>query len=451
MSSIPSEVVVSSPFTDADPRPPLALNPGFMTCDDAAVFLHKSFKSYRGTEFTGFILKNQEGWFFCAIAATSADESADVQKSPNFPLVVTKSLEGEWGVPSGYTLEARVFSHVGKIKGIEESPVEWGQRQLFFSVADLFEVMTWRRQFSRGYLSVSDGALISYSSMDSEFEQELSPRFGRKPNGDVQTFESLYESGAMPSSILILLAVAAGVVTTVVPGSLWRQRGHLRASWRKDILQQTPPIELMPVCGPALGNAGEVAGYLHMQMLALSPTQQHVGIVLKHKTQDIFVVTAPVRSDYATFDRQVLFPKDLHGNFRLPAEFRVHGFYHSMSPISNHRLPSTQVEKYKNFFSIEDLRVGLGRVNVAPHHRLFFCAPDGAVLRFARPDSEKVVQLMAQLDPQSNDYQDIEQKILSNKMPPQVFIDLVAAAGNLSVLYPSSVWPKGRVSSSISG
>jgi hypothetical protein len=58
---------------------------------------------------------------------------------------------------------------------------------------------------------------------------------------------------------------------------------------------------------------------------------------------------------------------------------------------------------------------------------------------------------MAQLDPQSNDYQDIEQKILSNKMPPQVFIDLVAAAGNLSVLYLSSVWPKGRVSSSISG
>jgi len=408
MSSIPSESVVPSASSHADSSPILSLSPGFITCDDAAVFLHESFKSHRGAEFAGFILKNEEGRFFCAQEATLADESS-VQKSPDFTLVVTQNLKGEWAVPSGYTLEARLFSHSGKIKGIDESPVEWGQRQLFFSVADLFEVMTWRRQFSRCYLSVSDGALISYTSTDSEFEQELSPRFGRKPDGGVQTFGSLYDSGAMPSSILILLAVAAGVVTTVVCGNLWRRRGHLRASWRKDILQQNPPVELMPVCGPVFKDAGEVAGYLHKQMLALSPAQQQVGVVLKHKTQGVFVVTAPVPSDYATFDMQVLFPKDLHGNVLLPAEFRIHGFYHSMNPISDNLLPSTQVERYKNFFSIKDLRVGLSRVSDAPHHRLFLCTPDGAVLRFAKPDSEKVVRLMVQLNSQSDDYQDFEQ------------------------------------------
>lgn len=437
MSSIPSEVVVSPVSTDADSSPILALNPGFMTCDDAAVFLHASFKSRRGTEFTGFILKNEQGWFFCATAAPPADESADAQKSPDFPLVVTQNLKTEWVVPNGYTLEARLVSHSGKIKGIEESPVEWGQRQLFFSVADLFEVMTWRREFSRCYLSVSDGALISFTSTNSEFEQELSPRFGRKPDGGVQTFESLYEAGAVPSSILILLAVAAGSVTTVVTGSLWRRRGQLNASWRKDILQQNPPVELMPVCGPVLKDANEVAGYLHQQMLELSTTQQQVGIVLKHKTRDVFVVTAPESSDYATFDRQVLFPKDLHGNVLLPAEFRIHGFYHSMTPISENRLPSPHLERYSNFFSARDLRVGLSRVSVAPHHRLFLCAPDGAVLRFAKPDSEKVVRLMAQLDSQT-----------TVRMLPEAFIELVAAAGTLSVLYPGSVWPKGRVSSS---
>ena len=446
MSSIPSESVVPSASSHADSSPILSLSPGFITCDDAAVFLHESFKSHRGAEFAGFILKNEEGRFFCAQEATLADESS-VQKSPDFTLVVTQNLKGEWAVPSGYTLEARLFSHSGKIKGIDESPVEWGQRQLFFSVADLFEVMTWRRQFSRCYLSVSDGALISYTSTDSEFEQELSPRFGRKPDGGVQTFGSLYDSGAMPSSILILLAVAAGVVTTVVCGNLWRRRGHLRASWRKDILQQNPPVELMPVCGPVFKDAGEVAGYLHKQMLALSPAQQQVGVVLKHKTQGVFVVTAPVPSDYATFDMQVLFPKDLHGNVLLPAEFRIHGFYHSMNPISDNLLPSTQVERYKNFFSIKDLRVGLSRVSDAPHHRLFLCTPDGAVLRFAKPDSEKVVRLMAQLNSQSDDYQDFEQQILTDRMLPQAFINRVAAAGTLSVLHPSSVWPKGRVTS----
>lgn len=449
MSSTPSEVVVQSPSTDADSRPNLALNPGFINCDHAAVFLHESFKSRRGTEFTGFVLKSGDGRFYCAQEARPTDD-ADSQKSPNILLTVTKNSKDEWVSPSGYTQEARLFSHAGKIKGIEESPVEWGQRQLFFSVADLFEVMTWRRKYSRSYLSVSDGALISYTSSDSAFEQELSPRLGRKPDGRLQTFESLYDAGAIPSSILILLAIAAGVVTTVVSGNLWRRRGPLKASWRKDILQQDPPVERMPVCGPILQDASEVAGYLHQQMLALSPAQQHVGIVLKHKTQDIFVVTAPVPGDYATFDRQVLFPRDIHGNVRLPEEYRVHGFYHSMSPISNDQL-SAQLERYKNFFSIKDLRVGLSRVNVAPHHRLFLCAPDGAVLRFAKPDSAKVVKLLAQLDPKSDDYRDIEQKILTHQMLPQALIDLVAGAGTLSVLYPSSVWPKGRVSLSTTG
>lgn len=437
MSFIPSEVVVPPASSNADPSPILVLNPRFMTCDDAAVFLHESFKSHRGTEFSGFILKNPEGRFFCAQEVRPADESAKALQPSIFPLVVTKNSRNEWAVPDGYSLEARLFSHAGKIEGIDESAVEWGQRQRFFSVGDLFEVMTWRRKFSRCYLSINDGALISYTSTNSEFEQELAPRFGRKADGRHQMFESLYEAGAVPSSILILLAVAAGSVATVVTGSLWRRRGKLNASWRKDILQQNPPVELMPVCGPMLKDANEVAGYLHQQMLALSTTQQQVGIVLKHKIQDIFLVTAAVPSDYATFDRQVLFPKDLHGNVLLPAEFRIHGFYHSMTPIADNRLPSTHLERYKNFFSVRDLRIGLGRVSVAPHHRLFLCAPDGSVLRFAKPDSEKVVRLMAQLDAQS-----------AESMMSEAFIDLVAAAGTLSVLYPSSVWPKGRVSPS---
>ncbi|VVO58436.1 hypothetical protein [Pseudomonas fluorescens] len=433
MSSTPSEVIVPSATIDADSSPILALNPGFITCDDAAVFLHESIKSHRGPESTGFILKNEQGRFFCA------------REAPDFPLVVSMNSKGEWEVPSGYTLEARVFTNARKTKGIDESAVEWGQRQRFFSVADLFEVMTWRRKLSRCYLSVSDGALISYTSTDSEFEQELSPRLGGKHDGSLQAFESLYDAGAVPSSILILLAVAAGSVTTVVTDSLWRRRGTLKASWRKDILQQNPPVELMPICGPVLNDAGEVAGYIHKKMLELAPAQQHVGIILKHKTRGFFIVTTPVPSDYATFDRQVLFPRDLHGNLRLPAEFRVHGFYHSTNPICDNPLPARQTELQKNFFSIKDMRIGLGRVNIAPHHRLFLCAPDGAVLRFAKPDSEKVVKLMAQLDPRSDDYQDIEQKILTDRMLPRAFVDLVAAAGTLSVLYPSSVWRKGRV------
>jgi hypothetical protein len=442
MKSTPPDIVIPSSSSESIDTP----NPAFVTCDDAAAFLHESLQGQRGTEFSGFILKNEEGHFFCATEMMNPDESADAQKEPNFPLVVFVSANGELEVPGGYTLEARLLSHVDTVRGQEESNVEWIQRKLFFSVSDLFEVMTRRRKFSRCYMSGSDGGLISYTSKDSEFEQELSRQLGRKPDGRLQSFESLYERGAVPGSILILLAVAAGEVVTVVPGNLWRMRGELKASWRKDILQQNPPITLMPVCGPILKNAGDVARYLHTKMQKLSTAQQQVGIVLKHKTQEVFVVTLPVASDNATFNREAFFPRDLHGNSMLPETFRVHGFYHSMSPAPANRLPSTDVELYKNFFSPADMRVGLGRVAAAPHHRLFLCTPDGAVLRFAKPESEKVMELRAKLELYTDGQQDIEQKILKGCMSPRAFVDWVAAAGVLGVLYTSKVWSRaGRV------
>jgi hypothetical protein len=436
MNTLPPEIVDSSSSTDSV----AGSNSAFLSCDDAAACMHESLKGRRGIEFTGYILKNQEGRFFCAREVRDTDDNTDTPQKPDFPLAVSVSLIGEMGVPSGYTLEAGLVSHADKAKG-----PEWGQRKLFHTVADLYKVMSSRRKYSRCYLSTSDGGLIAYTSSRSEFEKELSPRFQRAPDGRPHSFEKLYDRGAIPSSILILLAVAAGEVTTVVAGSLWRHRGKLSASWRKDILQLNPPIERMPVCGPVLTDASAVASYLHEQMLDLSNEQQHFGIVLKHKTQDIFVVTAPVTGDYANFDRQSLFPKDLHGNVVLPAEFRVHGFYHSMSSIPVDGLLSQDLRIFKNFFSINDMRIGLSRVNVAPHHRLFLCTPDGAVLRFAKPESEKVQRLLAQLDPQNADYQDFERKIVSGEMRPQAFVDLIAAAGTLSVLYPSDVWSKGRI------
>jgi len=440
MKSTPPEVVVSSSTPDS-----FLPNPVFVTCDDAAAFLHESLKGQQGVEFSGFMLKNEEGHFLCATEVMHGEESADTQKEPKFPLVVSVSANGALEVPAGYTLQARLLSHVDMVRGLEESNVEWIQRKLFFSVSDLFEVMTRRRKFSRCYVSGS-GGLLSYTSKDTEFEQELSRQLGRKPDGRLQSFESLYERGEVPGSILVLLAVAAGEVVTVVPGSLWRKRGELKASWRKDMLQQNPPIRRMPVCGPILKNAREVARYLHTKMQTLSSTQQQVGIVLKHKTQEVFVVTLPIACDYASFNREALFPKDRHGNPILPETFRVHGFYHSVNPLPTNRLPPTDVELYENFFSPADLRVGLNRVVMAPHHRLFLCTPDGAVLRFAKPESEKVIELMAKLDLYTNGQQDIEQNITTGALRPRAYVDLVAAAGALGVLYTSKVWPQaGKV------
>ncbi|HWT67797.1 MAG TPA: hypothetical protein VN214_01650 [Pseudomonas sp.] len=435
MNIIPSENIV----------PPISQYSAFMSCDDAAAFMHKSLKDRRGFEFTGFILSNAQGRYFCARKAMQPDEDADIDNGPNFTLSVIVNLDGQLKAPGGYTLEACLVCHAETGRGITESQTEWSQRKLFFSIPDLFGTMTQRRQFSRCYLSLSDGALISYASNDSTFEQELSRQLGRAPRGNLQPFESLYEKGAMPSSILILLAIAAGKVTTVVPGSLWRRRGALKASWRNDILQQDPPIELMPVCGPILRNGVEVAQYLHTIILESGTSRQQVGVVLKHVTEEFFIVTSPVEFPYTTFDRTMIFPRDVHGNPILVPQFRIHGFYHSAKPAAERQLPSIEGELYKNFFTVEELRVGLSRIANGPNRRLFLCTSDGAVLRFEKPDAEKVQALSAMLDPRNSDYQDIDRKILSNEWTTQAFVDLVAAAGNLSVLYPSRTWPKGQV------
>lgn len=333
--------------------------------------------------------------------------------------------DGRFVVPDGYTLEARFISHVDVVKGQEESLVERIQRQYFFTISDLFAVMTRRRKFSSCYLSGSDGCLISYG-------------------GTSKMFERLYTRGEIPSSILILLAVAAGELTAVIPGDLWRRRGRLNASWRKEILQQNPPIELMPVCGPIFKDAKGAAYYAHTQMAEFrkkSPVKQYSGVILKHKTKGVFVATDPVDSDYANFSRETLFPKDHNGNPQIPAGFRVYGIYHSMSPVPDNRLPSTEVERYKNFFTPSDMRVGQDRIVAAPNQRLFLSTPDGAVLRFASTESGKVAELLARLTSQEEGSQDIEQQIIDGVMSPQQFVDLVAAAGTLSVLYSSKTWP----------
>ncbi|MCO8314463.1 DUF4329 domain-containing protein [Pseudomonas mandelii] len=432
MISIPTEVANTAP----DP----VLNRAFITANDAAAHLHESLKDRRNSEYAGFILKNQDGYFFPSTEITDGGFAKD----PNLPLAVLLKPDGKFVVPDGYTVAARFISHVDVMKGTEENLVERIQRKYFFTIPDLFAVMTHRRKFSSCYFSGSDGCLISYVSRNSEFEQELSSQLSKAIDGTSKTFERLYARGAIPSSILILLAVAAGEVTAVIPGDLWRRRGRVNASWRKEILQQNPPIELMPVCGPIFKDAKGAAHYAHTQMAEFRkkpPVKQYSGVILKHKTKDVFVATEPVDSDYANFSRETLFPKDHNGKPQIPADFRIYGIYHSMNPVPDNRLPSVEVELYKNFFSPSDMRIGLDRIAVAPNQRLFLSTLDGAVLRFASTEISKVTELLAKLACQADGRHDIEQQIIDGVMSPQQFVDLVAAVGTLSVLYSSKTWP----------
>ncbi|VVM59092.1 hypothetical protein [Pseudomonas fluorescens] len=448
MSANPAETLAPPVADDVQALSFLSSSPAFLSSDDAAACLHALLKHPRNSEFNGFILKTRDVRFICAqlieapITAAENHPGATVSVQSGAP-AVTVSVAGELIIPRGLTLEASFHARPVKAQGIDEATAEWIQRTRFFAIADLSAVMSSHRKYSKCYLAARNGGLLSYTSKNRPFEQELAPRLSRKNDGQPRQFETLYENGSIPSSLWILLALAAGDVRVVVNGDLWRRRGQLKASWRADLLQVPAKIESMPIFGPIFRDAKDVALYLRNQLPAPTAVLPNTGFILKHNVSDFFIVTEPVSSDYATFDQERMFPKGRQGTPLIPREFRMHGLYHSILPLPAALLAPREAELQQNFFSAADLKVGLERVSVAPHQRLFVVTPDGAVLRFAKPIMPKVRALLVELA------ESLEQKIISGAITPQMLVDKVASAGILSVLLASKTWPDtGRIRAS---
>jgi hypothetical protein len=424
----------------------LASKPSFLECDDAAAFLH-GMKWEAKTEVLWFILENSRGRYFCAeFVEPGALKVRNDSKPNDDSLFVSKCVRGQLCVPTGYTVAASFHLRPFAAKGASESQEDFEYRVRFFSFSDLWKVMNPRRHYSKCYLSIGQDGLISYASTASDFELELASQIAKKEEGGSQLFESLYERGTTLASTWILLAVGAGelniVVKAIVKKPKWSHRGALKASWKRDNSSENQTkkfsVELMPIFSPVFHDVAGVASYWRIRQ-PNSSEGQTVGVILKHNHRDEFIATAAEFGDYINFDVSTIFPKDQHGNVQLPEGFRVYGFYHSSKPSSPNLLPAADTERFKNFFSPSDMKVGLDRLVAAPQHHLFMITPDEAVLSFSQPDipvRSLIVELTA----------DFERKLISGEITTQMFVDKIAAAGNLSVLSPSKTWPTvGRV------
>lgn len=427
----------------------LARKPSFLQCDDAAAFLH-GMKFKENTEVLWFILKNSQGRYFCAEFLKSDASEVNSDSVPlNGSLFVSKCVRNQLSVPTGYTVAASFHLHPFAEQGAPESEDDFVYRNRFFSISDLWKVTNTDRHYSRCYLSIGNDGLISYASTSSDFELELSKQLA-KTSGRSQLFQSLYERGAFQTNIWILLAIGAGELNIVVAGVVekakWSHRGALKASWIRDNdpANQTKQssVELMPIFSPVFDDVAGVASYWRIRQ-PNSSEGQTVGVILKHNHRDEFIATAAESGEYVNFDLSVVFPKDQHGNVQLPEGFRVYGFYHSSKPSLPNHLPAADTELFKNFFSPADMKVGLDRLVAAPQHHLFMITPDEAVLSFSQPDipvRSLIIELTA----------DFERKLVSGEITTQMFVDKVAAAGNLSVLLPSKTWPDvGRIRPSV--
>jgi hypothetical protein len=247
----------------------------------------------------------------------------------------------------------------------------------------------------------------------------------------------------------MLLAIGAGELKMVVKGivkdAMWSRRGPLKASWKWDVdpnQVKSSAVELMPIFSPVFNDVAGVASCLRHRQYA-SFAEQSAGVILKHNFRDEFIATAAEFGDYIDFDVSTIFPKDQHGNVQLPEGFRVYGFYHSSKPSLPDLLPPLDAERFENFFSPADMKVSLDRLVAAPQYHVFMLTPDSAVLSFSQPDIP-VRSLIVELT------QDFQRKMISGEITTQMFVDKVAAAGNLSVLLPSKTWlDAGRIRPSV--
>ena len=427
----------------------LARKPSFLECDDAAAFLH-GMKFEANTEVLWFILKNSQGRYFCAEFVEPNALKVDNDGDPaDDALFVSMCSRGRLCVPVGYTVAASFHLHPPADQGLQESSAEWSYRNRFFTCSDLWKVINTRRFYSRCYLSTGKDGLISYTSNASDFERELSRHLAKKTDGSSRLFQSLYERGGIPASIWMLLAIGAGELKMVVKGivkdAMWSRRGALKASWKWDIdpnQVKSSSVELMPIFSPVFNDIAGIASCLRIRRRD-SFAEQSAGVILKHNFRDEFIATAAEPCDYVNFDLAVVFPKDQHGNVQLPEGFRVYGFYHSSKPSLPDLLPPSDAERFENFFSPVDMKVSFDRLVAAPQHHVLMLTPDNAVLSFSQPDI-RVRSLIIELT------QDFQHKVISGEITTQMFVDKVAAAGNLSVLLPSKTWPDvGRIRPSV--
>lgn len=413
------------------------LSPAFISADDAAVYAHDLIGNQREEEFGGFILSKDHQYF-----ATIPQSSEGTLFRPAD--VLSLGENGDILPPEGYAIEGLYHSHTVFAHPLNLSDEERALQDNFFSMMDLRTAISFRHNYGRFYLSNPDGSLLCYVSSDSQLERALMPVFRLVhpgPPGHLEQSDA--ENVLLPSDFLAMVYLA-GELSVVCPGTFWRRRARITGDWRTGQVIDTQVDDRPPLCGPIAATANAAARLAHAQMLKGARVQR-VGFILKHTEHARFVCTRPHIAAFERYDRPDAYGRERSGAPLLPAGYQVVAVYHS-ADNAGVPVPASQRLLMNNCFSPDNVCMGFWLMQNAIGHKIYFSAPQGALLSYRQLSEGIDRALIASVTRREGEVSDFEHLLSLGVLSAADYVRHVAQGAVLEVLVTDTVWTrKGRV------
>ena len=283
------------------------------------------------------------------------------------------------------------------------------------------------------YIATRDGALLEYVSHFLAVEHALFARLSAAEGGGLSILRDLL-AGVETVQGLIRSLASAGQLSVLQTSDVWSTEGRVDAHW-----QPFSGFERRAL-SPFFISADDAARYVHARM-AGGQDKVYGGLV--YQTPDRrFIATEPLASHNETFDPSSVVPQDVEPF--IPTEYRVVAAYqsHRVEPLQLWR--SDQEEQLaRAMFAPHELCAAIKGRHWAPVR--YFCAPDGALLKYSASGSAAEKKLLVSLSPPVEHPEQarnnpLQSRLRANSIKPGEYIAQVAGAGQLQVVTGSPHW-----------
>ncbi|MGY2235721.1 hypothetical protein ACW9ID_11920 [Pseudomonas gingeri] len=285
---------------------------------------------------------------------------------------------------------------------------------------------------TRLYLSTADGALLSYTVPLVPDADEVI-RGSVFHNDGIDTQGQL-ENGSLTGRDYVRRVAASDKLSVLQPGTLWRQGGPVTATWEPvDIATTTAqPYALSPL----FAHADDAALHTH-DKLGRGRGALLVDAIYRTSAPEGYVTLEPfvdgqaikVTHTLADLKTQVLEKERLELTLGRTALDSIH-YAKPLAPTRYQTGDSPHVD----FFSVEDICF-VTQTLLADNlflNGIYYSSQDGALFKYEPRASHAQGELCAPAEADS----------IRSLTPPQFrLVNAVAAAGKLSVLHTSQLWP----------
>ncbi|MFP3516023.1 DUF4329 domain-containing protein [Pseudomonas sp. SIMBA_077] len=437
--------LLQNPSNVQQTLPPLS--PPFQHADDAARFAHELIGDRKAVAYSGCILQAKNGHFF----------STRPVKNEGFFFepwaFLSTNAHGQLINPDGYSCCAFYHSRGADYEALPDDLLghfeEVATRSDFFLSTDMYSMLSLSDFSPVSYLSGLNGALIKYQCSGSEREKQLYEKLA----GAVEKRVPLFSS----AQVAIRELASAGALSVIQSTEVWHSKtGAVDATFTRYVASQALDIERVIINRPAFSPVltSEVQTLDYMLSRIKQTSDSNYGFILRNAVSDQFLITQPLTGFMDFSLLRTLSPQDatdlvLPDGFEIIAVYGCEAEHHAAD-----QLPRVQTLLFKNFIHPQSLKkaidIGL-TLGFRTDHRslpIYIATRDGALLKYVSLLSAEEKKLFALLPPDEGGEMDLARNVLADVEPTLSYIQLVANAGELSVLRTSAQWSTvGRVQS----